>query len=301
MQIKCECTDFLLQLWKILQSSVTLGCGALQVRVPGGDERSSVQGLLPNFHGVRVGLASPPPPVHASHSLPPPLIRPKTSNRRAYSLLRASRAHAKEPRHLAHVNACRASCGRWRALAGGGGRGRRGEGEGGAQRDVARRVLARHPCANGPQGDSLAVLKNSSFSNEMSVILLPLSPTNISLHAFFSLAPQGVGVMLDLCGRSWDETSAGHPCLARASWSRHEEEVGEWAPSGPLQVGGLAHPPPLPQDHGWVHSAKAFPFEGCVSHIAVNGQVRSPPLPRPPLSGRPVRLPRFGALAHFEL
>lgn len=90
---------------------------------------------------------------------------------------------------------------------------------------------------------------------------------------FFSLDAQGVGVMLDLCGRSWDEPDAAQQCLARAAWTHREGEAGEWVPSGPLQVGGLAHPPPLPQDHGWLYAAKGDPLEGCVSHVTVNGQV----------------------------
>lgn len=79
--------------------------------------------------------------------------------------------------------------------------------------------------------------------------------------------------MLDLCGRSWDGPNMAHECLARAAWTHREEGAREWAPSGPLQVGGLAHPPPAPQDHGWLYAAKADPLEGCVSHVTVNGQV----------------------------
>ncbi|XP_037795101.1 neural-cadherin-like [Penaeus monodon] len=67
---------------------------------------------------------------------------------------------------------------------------------------------------------------------------------------------KGVGVMLDLCGRSWDGPNMAHECLARAAWTHREEGAREWAPSGPLQVGGLAHPPPAPQDHGWLYRPK---------------------------------------------
>nr|XP_045586246.1 neural-cadherin-like [Procambarus clarkii] len=87
------------------------------------------------------------------------------------------------------------------------------------------------------------------------------------------LNAQGVSVMVDLCGRGWhDRSSHDSHCITRAEWVL--PTGGEaWAGSPPLQVGGLAHAPPRPDDHGWVEAPTARPLEGCVSHLTLNGQL----------------------------
>lgn len=89
---------------------------------------------------------------------------------------------------------------------------------------------------------------------------------------------QGVMLMVDLCGRGWDDQPRGDAhCVKRAAWS--PPPGGEsWAMSVPLQVGGLAHSLPRPQDHGWVEAPTMPPLHGCISHLTLNGQVRYLPL-----------------------
>ena len=41
----------------------------------------------------------------------------------------------------------------------------------------------------------------------------------------------------------------------------------------PLQVGGIAHPPPDHILHGWPIPILARPLVGCISHIRINGEV----------------------------
>ncbi|KAG0710771.1 putative neural-cadherin 2 [Chionoecetes opilio] len=45
--------------------------------------------------------------------------------------------------------------------------------------------------------------------------------------------------------------------------------------SGPLQVGGLAHPPPPHAEHGWPRPLVYQPFSGCVRNLRVNGETPS--------------------------
>lgn len=83
--------------------------------------------------------------------------------------------------------------------------------------------------------------------------------------------------MLNLCGRGWQE--AGHDesrCLARADWRDTEATAATWAWFGHriLQLGGMAHAPPLPDDHGWAAAPTSRPLNGCISHLRFNGQVR---------------------------
>nr|XP_027237052.1 putative neural-cadherin 2 [Penaeus vannamei] len=90
---------------------------------------------------------------------------------------------------------------------------------------------------------------------------------HLRLHA------EGVTLMLDLCGRGWEDSAAQDDshCAARASWPV-EGHLSAWAPSDPLQVGGMAHPPPRPHAHGWNETPIDEPLKGCVSHIAANGE-----------------------------
>ncbi|XP_069983512.1 putative neural-cadherin 2 [Penaeus vannamei] len=94
---------------------------------------------------------------------------------------------------------------------------------------------------------------------------------HIQLHS------KGVALMLNLCGRGWQE--AGHDesrCLARADWRDTEATAATWAWFGHriLQLGGMAHAPPLPDDHGWAAAPTSRPLNGCISHLRFNGQVR---------------------------
>ncbi|XP_042242202.1 putative neural-cadherin 2 isoform X2 [Homarus americanus] len=87
------------------------------------------------------------------------------------------------------------------------------------------------------------------------------------------LSSQGVSVMVDLCGSGW----GGRPhndshCVVRADWTS-PRGVEAWMGSPPLQLGGLAHTPPLPEDHGWERAPTAHPLDGCISHLTLNGQL----------------------------
>nr|XP_045604889.1 putative neural-cadherin 2 [Procambarus clarkii] len=93
-----------------------------------------------------------------------------------------------------------------------------------------------------------------------------------SIHLYFS--SQGVALMADLCGRGWDDSHAHDDahCVARGAWP-NREGAWTWAGHGPVQVGGLAHPPPRPHAHGWRNAPEARPLDGCLSHLTVNGQL----------------------------
>ncbi|XP_071536341.1 putative neural-cadherin 2 isoform X3 [Panulirus ornatus] len=87
------------------------------------------------------------------------------------------------------------------------------------------------------------------------------------------LDPQGVGVMVDLCGRGRDQDDLDDAhCVARAAWTR-PRAPGAWVGGWPLQVGGLAHRPPRPETQGWSATPTARPLKGCLSHLRVNGQL----------------------------
>ncbi|XP_063588607.1 putative neural-cadherin 2 [Penaeus indicus] len=92
---------------------------------------------------------------------------------------------------------------------------------------------------------------------------------HLRLHA------EGVTLMLDLCGRGWEDSTAQDDshCAARASWSV-EGPLSAWAPSDPLQVGGMAHAPPRPHAHGWNETPIDEPLRGCVSHVAANEELQ---------------------------
>ncbi|XP_071534217.1 putative neural-cadherin 2 [Panulirus ornatus] len=87
------------------------------------------------------------------------------------------------------------------------------------------------------------------------------------------ITSQVVALMVDLCGRGWDNTTLDDShCAARGSWT-DPRGVKAWAGSGPLQVGGLAHTPPSPAHHGWQEAPTPRPLDGCVSHLTLNGQL----------------------------
>lgn len=80
--------------------------------------------------------------------------------------------------------------------------------------------------------------------------------------------------MVDVCGRGWEKgglDNAAH-CIARAAWLGPSPPE-QWRGSGPVQLGGLAHPLPHPADHGWTTNLIDSPLTGCLSHFMVNGQV----------------------------
>lgn len=88
---------------------------------------------------------------------------------------------------------------------------------------------------------------------------------------------QGVMLAVDPCSRGWLGTSQSDDhCTARASWTS-PFNIKAWLASWPLQVGGLAHTTPSAVYHGWREAPTPKPLDGCVSHLTLNGQVRSFP------------------------
>ncbi|KAK4295368.1 hypothetical protein Pmani_032058, partial [Petrolisthes manimaculis] len=88
------------------------------------------------------------------------------------------------------------------------------------------------------------------------------------------LSSQGVTLMVDVCGRGWEGgglDNAAH-CIARAAWLGPDPPE-QWRGSGPVQLGGLAHPLPHSADHGWTTKLTDTPLRGCLSHFTVNGQL----------------------------
>lgn len=89
------------------------------------------------------------------------------------------------------------------------------------------------------------------------------------------LAVQGVALMVDLCGRGFEESPKDDShCVVRASWANKRSSEA-WAWAGPLQVAGLAQEVMHPEDFGWSVTPTTQPLEGCISHLTLNGQVRS--------------------------
>lgn len=98
---------------------------------------------------------------------------------------------------------------------------------------------------------------------------------------------KGVVLMLDLCGRGWQDSnsigknsnknSSNTHCLTTASWKKmdvNSDSVWPWFGHGVLQLGGMAHTPARPEDHGWTAAPTSRPLEGCISELRFNGQVR---------------------------
>ncbi|KAK4289685.1 hypothetical protein Pmani_037361 [Petrolisthes manimaculis] len=92
-----------------------------------------------------------------------------------------------------------------------------------------------------------------------------------SLH--LHVHSKGVVVLVDMCGRGWEEASDDSHCVTRASWTNTVQGAEAWAGAWPVQVGGLAHKPPLPEDHGWGVAPTPTPLHGCISHLTLNGQL----------------------------
>ncbi|XP_042876208.1 putative neural-cadherin 2, partial [Penaeus japonicus] len=84
---------------------------------------------------------------------------------------------------------------------------------------------------------------------------------------YLRIHSKGVVVSVDLCGRDDDS-----PCVAKATWGV-AAETQPWFGSSPLQVGGLAHSRPRPEDHGWSEAPTTRPLDGCISHLRVNSQL----------------------------
>ncbi|ROT70199.1 Cj-cadherin, partial [Penaeus vannamei] len=51
------------------------------------------------------------------------------------------------------------------------------------------------------------------------------------------------------------------------------DSVWPWFGHGVLQLGGMAHTPVRPEDHGWTAAPTSRPMEGCVSDLRFNGQL----------------------------
>nr|XP_027239505.1 neural-cadherin-like [Penaeus vannamei] len=84
---------------------------------------------------------------------------------------------------------------------------------------------------------------------------------------------QGVALMVDLCGRGFEESPKDDShCVVRASWANKRSSEA-WAWAGPLQVAGLAQEVVRPEDFGWSETPTTRPLEGCISHLALNGQL----------------------------
>lgn len=81
-------------------------------------------------------------------------------------------------------------------------------------------------------------------------------------------------LMVDLCGRGWEDHEGDDShCVQRASWVAPSGSD-TWGMSLLMQVGGLAHAAPHPQDHGWLEAPSQRHLDGCISHLTLNGQVR---------------------------
>ncbi|XP_068219630.1 putative neural-cadherin 2 [Palaemon carinicauda] len=84
---------------------------------------------------------------------------------------------------------------------------------------------------------------------------------------------QGVTLMLDLCDWGWVEGAKDDShCRARASWE-NASASDDWIGTDPVQVGGLSHERPSPQQYGWSWAPIAEPLEGCISQLTVNGEM----------------------------
>ncbi|KAK8405865.1 hypothetical protein O3P69_001973 [Scylla paramamosain] len=92
-------------------------------------------------------------------------------------------------------------------------------------------------------------------------------------HLHVRLNPQGVAATVDLCGLGWTNSSLDDShCAARASWSS-ARRLEAWMATWPMQVGGMAHLAPSHVHHGWKEAPSPRPLDGCVSHLAFNGQL----------------------------
>ncbi|XP_066961725.1 neural-cadherin-like [Macrobrachium rosenbergii] len=83
----------------------------------------------------------------------------------------------------------------------------------------------------------------------------------------------GISMMVDICGfgRSAKLFGDSH-CVARKLWRNHHT-LRMWESVGPLQIGGIAQRHPRSLDFGWEDSVTPHRFDGCLSHLTVNGQI----------------------------
>ena len=90
---------------------------------------------------------------------------------------------------------------------------------------------------------------------------------------------QNVEMVIDMCsGGSLDRDSmsAGPPDSHSCRTSTHlPESKSQVKLSAPLQLGGIAHPPPDHVTHGWSTPISSTSFKGCVANVRVNGEVSS--------------------------
>ncbi|XP_063588701.1 neural-cadherin-like [Penaeus indicus] len=97
--------------------------------------------------------------------------------------------------------------------------------------------------------------------------------SRIPVRRVMILAVQGVALMVDLCGRGFEESPKDDShCVVRASWANKRSSEA-WAWAGPLQVAGLAQEAMRPEDFGWSETPTTQPLEGCISHLTLNGQL----------------------------
>ena len=55
--------------------------------------------------------------------------------------------------------------------------------------------------------------------------------------------------------------------------ARLPPEAQHFTSSQPLQVGGIAHPPPSRHTHGWPIDVVSNSLDGCIRNIRINGEV----------------------------
>ncbi|XP_064077719.1 LOW QUALITY PROTEIN: neural-cadherin-like [Macrobrachium nipponense] len=83
----------------------------------------------------------------------------------------------------------------------------------------------------------------------------------------------GISMMVDICGFGTLANLFGDShCVVRKSWRNHHT-IRMWESVGPLQIGGIAQRHPRSLDFGWEDSVTPHRFDGCLSHLAVNGQM----------------------------
>ncbi|ROT65134.1 putative neural-cadherin, partial [Penaeus vannamei] len=176
------------------------------------------------------------------------------------------------------------------------------------------------PPAQGANSDMLAL---ELRGGRPSLLLdLGAGPAALSLNASYSLADSTwhrldliwkdelVEMIVDLCsGASIDGPPAkssksalndsetptssppippdAHTCRGAARLSRGALLLNA---AQPLQVGGLAHPPPAHTVYGWPKPILARPLRGCVRNLRINGE--HPPPPPPPHPHHPPTLPQ---------
>ncbi|XP_076032740.1 neural-cadherin-like isoform X2 [Oratosquilla oratoria] len=88
------------------------------------------------------------------------------------------------------------------------------------------------------------------------------------LHLHFD--NKGVSLMVDYCAGRDGEMVKESNCVAKTRWKRPITSKA-WVGSEPLQVGGMAHPVPRPEQHDWTHGPSAKPLTGCIRRLSING------------------------------